>query len=127
MVFFCAEKGIEKERRERDRECPRVRLRPWATSADVSSRAAASVSNLTGNFFLLASKPQSQTLPPTSMSLSLPRHSTPSTLFSFIPLLWKTRDLRVNTYEQPHPEPLNYLPLKVAKYNDGKTCLTALF
>lgn len=78
------------ERREEDRECPRVRLRPWATSTDVSSGAATSVSNLTGNFFLCASKPQSQTLPPTSMSLS----SSPPLLLSSIPLLWKTQRLQ---------------------------------
>lgn len=64
------------EGREADRECPRVRFRPWATS----SRAAASASNLTGNFFLHTSKPQSRALPPTSLSLSSPRHSASSLL-----------------------------------------------
>lgn len=95
-VGVCAEKGSERGKRDRYRECPRVRLRPWVTS----SRAAASASNLTGNFFILASKPQSQTLPPTSMSLSSPRHSTPSPLFSFIPLLWKSQRLE-GKYERP--------------------------
>lgn len=120
-----------RERREKDRECPRVRLRPWVTSAGASSWAAASVSNLTGNFFLIASKPQS--LFPQHPCLCLRLVTPPLLLSSPSSLSYgKPRDLRVNTYEQPHPEPLNYcciayLLLKVAKYNEVKACLPPCF